>query len=126
MKSSLPPVTLSSLAPPPPPPREWVEIIRRVRAMPEQKVKSLLAHEVDPRRALMTIDLEFIDSVTATDQEKRYRLLALYCSNAPMGGADYSVRSKSGGAPYMGSTCTRIAFTHYSAPCMQHLHCTLD
>jgi len=39
--------------------------------MPEHKVKSLLVQEVDPRKAVMTIDLELIDSVTATDQEKR-------------------------------------------------------
>ena len=52
-------------------PREWCEIIRRVRGMPEAKVKSLLAQEVDPRKALMTIDLELIDSVSALDQEKK-------------------------------------------------------
>lgn len=51
--------------------REWCEIIRHVRALPEHKVKSLLVQEVDPRKAVMTIDLELIDSVTATDQEKR-------------------------------------------------------
>ena len=51
--------------------REWCEIIRRVRGMPEAKVKSLLAQEVDPRKALMTIDLELIDSVSAVDQEKK-------------------------------------------------------
>jgi hypothetical protein len=39
--------------------------------MPEAKVKSLLAQEVDPRKALMTIDLELIDSVSAVDQEKK-------------------------------------------------------
>ena len=52
--------------------REWVEVIRRVRTMPEQKVKSMLVQEVDPRKALLTLDLELIESVTATDQEKRY------------------------------------------------------
>ena len=51
--------------------REWVEVIRRVRTMPEQKVKSMLVQEVDPRKALLTLDLELIESVTATDQEKR-------------------------------------------------------
>lgn len=54
-----------------PPSSEWCEIIRRVRGMPEAKVKSLLAQEVDPRKALMTIDLELIDSVSALDQEKK-------------------------------------------------------
>ena len=38
--------------------REWVEVIRRVRTMPEQKVKSMLVQEVDPRKALLTLDLE--------------------------------------------------------------------
>jgi len=33
--------------------------------MPEHKVKSLLVQEVDPRKAVMTIDLELID-VTCT------------------------------------------------------------
>lgn len=42
--------------------------------MPESKVKSLLAHEVDPRKALLSIDLETIDSVSALDQEKRFVL----------------------------------------------------
>ena len=51
--------------------REWVEVIRRVRTMPEQKVKSMLVQEVDPRKALLTLDLELVESVTATDQEKR-------------------------------------------------------
>ena len=51
--------------------REWCEIIRRVRGMPEAKVKSLLAQEVDPRKALMIIDLELINSVSAVDQEKK-------------------------------------------------------
>ena len=46
-------------------------MIRRVRTMPEQKVKSMLAHEVDPRKSVLTLDLELIDSVTAIDQEKR-------------------------------------------------------
>ena len=49
-------------------------MIRRVRTMPEQKVKSMLVQEVDPRKALLTLDLELIESVTATDQEKRYNL----------------------------------------------------
>ena len=31
----------------------------------------MLVHEVDPAKAIMTIDLELIDSVTATDQEKK-------------------------------------------------------
>jgi myosin X len=51
--------------------REWVEFIRRVRGMPEAKVKSLIAHEIDPRNAQGTIDLDSIESVTAADQEKR-------------------------------------------------------
>jgi hypothetical protein len=55
--------------------KEWVEVIRRVRTMPEQKVKSMLAQEVDPRKALLTLDLELIESVTATDQEKRYCII---------------------------------------------------
>ena len=38
--------------------------------LPEQKVKNLATQEVNPRKAIMTIDLELIDSVTATDQEK--------------------------------------------------------
>lgn len=42
-----------------------------MRTLPEQKVKSLLVQEVDPAKAIMTIDLELIDSVTATDQEKK-------------------------------------------------------
>ena len=56
-----------------------MEVIRRVRTMPEQKVKSMLAQEVDPRKALLTLDLELIESVTATDQERRYihKLLAI-------------------------------------------------
>ena len=32
----------------------------------------MLVQEVDPRKALLTLDLELIESVTATDQEKRY------------------------------------------------------
>lgn len=44
--------------------------------MPEDKVKSLLSHEVDPRNAEGTIDLDSVDSVTAADQEKR---CVLYC-----------------------------------------------
>ena len=35
-------------------------------------MKSMLVQEVDPRKALLTLDLELIESVTATDQEKRY------------------------------------------------------
>ena len=35
-------------------------------------MKSLLAQEVDPRNALLSIDIETVDSVTALDQEKRY------------------------------------------------------
>ena len=50
---------------------EWVEIIRRVRGMPEAKVKQLLVHEVNPKNAQGTIDLDAIDSVTSSDQEKR-------------------------------------------------------
>ena len=50
---------------------EWVEVIRRVRGMPEAKVKSLLVHEVDPRNAQGTVEMDAIDSVTASDQEKK-------------------------------------------------------
>ena len=50
---------------------EWVEVIRRVRGMPEAKVKSLLVHEVDPRNAQGTVEMDVIDSVTASDQEKK-------------------------------------------------------
>ena len=50
-----------------------MEVTRRVRTVPEQKVKSMLVQEVDPRKALITMDLELIESVTATDQEKRSR-----------------------------------------------------
>ena len=57
-----------------------MEIIRRVRAMPEQKVKSLLVQEVDPHKAVMTIDLELIDSVTATDQDKRCVTVCVACA----------------------------------------------
>ena len=48
-------------------------MIHRVCTMPEQKVKSMLVQEVaiDPRKALLTLDLELIESLTATDQEKR-------------------------------------------------------
>ena len=42
-----------------------------MRGMPEAKVKSLLAHEVDPRNAQGTVELDSIDSVTASDQEKK-------------------------------------------------------
>lgn len=48
--------------------------------MPEDKVKSLLSHEVDPRNAEGTIDLDSVDSVTAADQEKR---CVLYCDCLP-------------------------------------------
>lgn len=42
-----------------------------MQSLPEQKVKNLVTQEVDPRKAIMTIDLELIDSVAAaTDQEK--------------------------------------------------------
>lgn len=41
-----------------------------MQSLPEQKVRNFVAQEVDPRRAIMTIDLEVIHSVTATDQEK--------------------------------------------------------
>ena len=37
-------------------------------------MKSMLVQEVDPRKALLTLDLELIESVTATDQEKRSAL----------------------------------------------------
>ncbi len=40
--------------------------------MSEAKVKSLMVHEVDPKNALGTIDLDNIDSVTADDQERRW------------------------------------------------------
>ena len=46
-------------------------MIHHVRTIPEQKVKSMLVQEVDPRKALLTLDLELIEQVTATDQEKR-------------------------------------------------------
>ena len=52
-----------------------------MRTMPEQKVKSMLAQEVDPRKALLTLDLELIESVTATDQEKRYCIYINYVKN---------------------------------------------
>lgn len=48
--------------------------------MPEDKVKSLLSHEVDPRNAEGTIDLDSVDSVTAADQEKR---CVLHCDCLP-------------------------------------------
>lgn len=48
-----------------------MEFIRRVRGMSESKVQSLMVHEVDPKNALGTIDLDNIDSVTADDQERR-------------------------------------------------------
>ena len=51
--------------------REWCELIRRVKSMPEAKVKSVLAAEVDSSKALMTIDLELIDSVSALQAEKK-------------------------------------------------------
>ena len=37
----------------------------------------MLVQEVDPRKALLTLDLELIESVTATDQEKRSELYTL-------------------------------------------------
>ena len=43
-------------------------------------MKSLLSHEVDPRNAEGTIDLDSVDSVTAADQEKR---CVLYCDCLP-------------------------------------------
>ena len=51
--------------------REWCELIRRVKSMPEKKVKSILAADVDSGKALMTIDLELIDSVSALQAEKK-------------------------------------------------------
>ena len=51
--------------------REWCDLIRRVKSMPEAKVKSILAQEVDSGKALMTIDLELIDSVAALQTEKK-------------------------------------------------------
>lgn len=51
--------------------REWCEFIRRVKSMPDAKVKSVLTAEVDSRKALMTIDLELIDSVSALQAEKK-------------------------------------------------------
>ena len=68
------------------PHREWVEVIRHVRTMPEQKVKSMLVQEVDPRKALLTLDLELIESVTATDQEKNVQ----YCEVDGAGIIEYS------------------------------------
>ena len=54
--------------------REWCDLIRRVKGMPEAKVKSILAQEVDSSKSLMTIDLELIDSVAAIQTEKKYVL----------------------------------------------------
>ncbi len=51
--------------------REWCELIRRVKSMPDAKVKSILAQEVNSGKALMTIDLELIDSVSALQAEKK-------------------------------------------------------
>ncbi len=51
--------------------REWCEIIRRVKGMPESKVKSILSQDVDSGKALMTIDLELIDSVSALQADKK-------------------------------------------------------
>ena len=48
-----------------------MEVIRHVRSLPEHKVQSLLAQEVDPRNAVMTLELDSIDSVQAEDQELR-------------------------------------------------------
>ena len=39
--------------------------------MPDAKIKSVLAEEVDVRKAVMTIDLELIDSVAAIENEKK-------------------------------------------------------
>lgn len=39
--------------------------------MPEAKVKSLMVHEVDPRNAQGTVEVDIIDSVVASDQEKK-------------------------------------------------------
>ena len=52
-----------------------MELIRRVRGMPEAKVKSLLSHEIDPRNAEGTFDVDSIESVTAGDQERRFGFL---------------------------------------------------
>ena len=46
--------------------------IRHMHTIPEQKVKSILAQEIDPRKAVMTIDLEVIDTVNAIDPEKKW------------------------------------------------------
>ena len=51
--------------------REWCELVKRVKGMPEAKIKSVLAEEVDARKALLTIDLELIDSVAAIQNEKK-------------------------------------------------------
>ncbi len=51
--------------------REWCELIRRVKGMPEAKVQSILAQEVDSRKALMSIDVELIDSVSAIQDDKK-------------------------------------------------------
>ena len=51
--------------------KEWCELIRRVKSMPDAKIKSVLAEEVDVRKAVMTIDLELIDSVAAIENEKK-------------------------------------------------------
>ena len=40
--------------------------------MPDAKIKSVLAEEVDVRKAVMTIDLELIDSVAAIENEKKW------------------------------------------------------
>lgn len=69
--------------------KEWSELIRRVKSMPEAKIKSVLAEEVDARKALMTIDLELIDSVAAIQNEKKYE----YHSNAWDFGFDYKLRN---------------------------------
>ena len=45
--------------------------------MTEAKVKSLMVHEIDPKNALGTIDLDSIDSVAADNQERRYIVLLL-------------------------------------------------
>ena len=51
--------------------KEWCELILRVKSMPDAKNKSMLAEEVDVRKAVMTIDLELIDPVAAIENEKK-------------------------------------------------------
>ena len=61
--------------------RQWVEVIRYVRSLPEHKVQSLLVQEVDPKNAAMTIDLDSIDSVQAEDQELRPNSFVVITAN---------------------------------------------